>query len=69
MALTASSLEAGGDVEQLLRGLQLITVKLMHQGSTARAKPKCQDDVSITELGELMALLGEPLNVTVRWHD
>jgi hypothetical protein len=30
-----------GDVEQLLRGLWLITVELMHQGSTARVGPEC----------------------------
>jgi hypothetical protein len=31
----------GGDVEQLLRGLQLITVELMHQGLAVHARPEC----------------------------
>jgi hypothetical protein len=35
----------------------------MHQGSTVRAGPERQNDVGIIDLGELMALLGETLNV------
>jgi hypothetical protein len=55
-----------GDVVLLLRGLQLIVVELMHQGPTACAEPKCRDDVGIVDLGELVALLGEPPNVILK---
>jgi hypothetical protein len=49
----------GGDVEQLLHGIWLITADLVHQGLIVRAIPECQDDVGVTDLGELMAFLGE----------
>jgi hypothetical protein len=53
----------GGNVEQLLRGLWLIVTKLVHQALGAHAGPECQDDVSVADLGELVALLGETPNV------
>jgi hypothetical protein len=52
-----------GDVEQLLRGLWLIVAELMHQGPVVHAGPKCQDDIGIIDLGELVALAGKPSNV------
>jgi hypothetical protein len=53
----------GGNVYQLFRGLWLIPSELTHQGPTACAGPECRDDVSIIDLGELVAFLGEPSNV------
>jgi hypothetical protein len=53
----------GGDVKQLLCGLWLIVAELMHEGPTVHAGPKCQDEVSVTDLGELMALMVKLLNV------
>jgi hypothetical protein len=35
----------------------------MHQGTVVHVGPKCQDDVGIAGLGELVALLGKPSNV------
>jgi hypothetical protein len=32
-------------------------------GSASCVRPKCQDDIGVTDLRELMALLGEVLNV------
>jgi hypothetical protein len=55
-----------GDVDQLLHGLLLIAVELMHQGSTVCTEPECRDDVSVTDLGELVALLGETLDVILQ---
>jgi hypothetical protein len=40
-----------------------IAAELMHQGSAVRVRPECQDDIGITDLGELVALLRELLNV------
>jgi hypothetical protein len=37
--------------------------ELMNQGSTVRARPERQDDVSVTDLGELMTFLGETPDV------
>jgi hypothetical protein len=51
------------DVEQLLHSFRLVVAELMHQGSTVRAGPEHQDDVSVTNLGELMGFLGEMLDV------
>jgi hypothetical protein len=47
----------GCDVEELLRGLRLVTVELMHQDSAVRAVPECQDDIGVVDLGELVSLL------------
>jgi hypothetical protein len=52
-----------GNVKQLLRGLWLIMVELMHQGLAIHAKPECRDDVSVADFGELMALVGKLQNV------
>jgi hypothetical protein len=52
-----------GEVEQLLRGLRLIVAKLMHQGSAVHFRPERQNDIDVTDLGKLVTLLGEPLNV------
>jgi hypothetical protein len=53
----------GGDVKQLLCGLWLIAAELMHEGPTVHAGPKCRDEVSVPDLGELMALMVKLLNV------
>jgi hypothetical protein len=53
----------GGDVEELLRGLWLVTIEVMQQGSTIHVGSECQDDVGVVDLGELMTLLGEMPNV------
>jgi hypothetical protein len=53
----------GGNVEQLLHGLWLITAELMQQGLILCARPEFQDDVDVTHLGELVALPGECPNV------
>jgi hypothetical protein len=53
----------GGDVKQVLRGLWLIMAELMHQIPAVHAGPKCQDDIGIVDLGELVALAGKPSNV------
>jgi hypothetical protein len=37
--------------------------ELMHQGSTVHVGPEHQEDVDITDPGELMALLGEAPDV------
>jgi hypothetical protein len=50
---------SGGDVKQLLCGLQLITTKFMHKGLTISARPKCRDDVDVADLGEFVTLLGK----------
>jgi hypothetical protein len=52
-----------GDVEQLLRGLRLIVAKLMHQGSAVHFRPERQNDIDVTDLGKLVTLPGEPLDV------
>jgi hypothetical protein len=52
-----------GDIEHLLHGPWLIAAELMHQGSVVRVGPECRDDIGVTDLGELVALLREPLNV------
>jgi hypothetical protein len=59
----------GGDVEQLLCGLWLITTKVMHQGPTAGVGPESRDDVGVTDFGELVAFSGEPLNVILEGLD
>jgi hypothetical protein len=51
------------NVEQLLHSFRLVVAELMHQGSTVRAGPEHQDDVSVTDLGELMGFLGETPDV------
>jgi hypothetical protein len=48
----------GGDVEELLHDLWLVMTKLMHQGLAVHAGLEYRDDVGVTNLGELMALLG-----------
>jgi hypothetical protein len=53
----------GGDVEELLRGLWLVTAELMHDGSTVHAGQESWDDISITNFGELMTLSGETSDV------
>jgi hypothetical protein len=53
----------GGNVEQLLHGLWLIAAELMHQGSIVCARPFCQYDIGVADLGELVALSGETLDV------
>jgi hypothetical protein len=55
-----------GDVEQLLHGIWLITTELMHQGFVVCARPECRDDIGVADLGELMALLGETLDVILQ---
>jgi hypothetical protein len=52
-----------GDVDQLRCGLWLVMTELMHQGLAVRAGPKCRNDISVTDLVELVALAGKPLNV------
>jgi hypothetical protein len=52
-----------GNVEQLLRGLWLITAELMHQGSVVCAGPEHGDDVGIADLGKLVTLSRESPNV------
>jgi hypothetical protein len=46
----------GGNVEELLCGLWLVTAELMHQGSVVCAGLEHQDDVGVVDLGELMTL-------------
>jgi hypothetical protein len=48
-----------GDVEKLLRGLWLVTIELLHQGSAVCAGPECRNDVDVIDLGEFVILLGE----------
>jgi hypothetical protein len=55
-----------GDVEKLLRGLQLVTAKLMHQGSTVRVGLERRDDGGVADLGELMTLSGETSDVVLQ---
>jgi hypothetical protein len=52
-----------GNVEELLCGIWLVMAELMHQGSTVHVGPEHQEDVDITDPGELMALLGEAPDV------
>jgi hypothetical protein len=54
---------SGGNVKQLLCGLQLNMVEFMHYGLAAFAGPECWDDVGVTDLGEFIALLGESSDV------
>jgi hypothetical protein len=56
----------GGDVEQFFHGLRLVTAKLLDQGSVVCAGPERQDDVSVTELGEFVTLLGETPDVLLQ---
>jgi hypothetical protein len=53
----------GGDVEQLLHGLWLVMAELMHLGSIVHAGPECRDEVGVTNLGELVPLSEETLDV------
>jgi hypothetical protein len=53
----------GGNVEELLHSLWLVTAKLMHQGSVVHAGPEHRDDVGITDFGELVTFLGETPDV------
>jgi hypothetical protein len=53
----------GGDVEELLRALWLVTTELMHYGSIVHVRPQCWDDVDVAYLEEFMALLRETLDV------
>jgi hypothetical protein len=53
----------GGDVEELLHGLWLITANLMHQGSAVRAGPERQDGIGVTDFGDLMTLSRETPDV------
>jgi hypothetical protein len=53
----------GGNVEQLIHGLWLIAAELMHQALVVHAVPECRDDVGVTDLWELVALLGETPDV------
>jgi hypothetical protein len=52
-----------GDVENLLRGLWLVMVELMHQGSAVCAGLEHRNDVGIVDLWEFMTLLGETPDV------
>jgi hypothetical protein len=53
----------GGDDEELIRGLWLVMAELMHQGSIVCARLERRDHISIVDLGELVALLGETPDV------
>jgi hypothetical protein len=53
----------GGDVENLLRGLRLVTAELMHQGSIVSARPEHRNDISVADLGEFVTLSGETRDV------
>jgi hypothetical protein len=53
----------GGNVEELLRGLWLVTVELVHQGLAVCARPERRDDVDVTDLGEFVTLSGETPDV------
>jgi hypothetical protein len=50
---------SGGNVKQLLCDLRLIMTEFMYYGPAASARPECQDNISVTDLGEFMAVLGE----------
>jgi hypothetical protein len=49
----------GGDIKQLLGGVQLITANLMRQGVARCVGPEYQDEVGVGHPRELMALLRE----------
>jgi hypothetical protein len=53
----------GGNVQQLLCGLQLIMAEFMCEGSATTVGPEHRDGVSIANLEEFVALPGEPPNV------
>jgi hypothetical protein len=56
----------GGDVEELLRGLQFFVAELMHQGSTSRARRKRRYNISIAYLWEFVAFLEETFDVILQ---
>jgi hypothetical protein len=53
----------GGNVEELLNGLWLVTTELVHQGSTVCVRPERRDDVGVIDLGEFVTLLGEARDI------
>jgi hypothetical protein len=55
-----------GYVKEPLCGLWPVTTELMHQGSTVHVGPEHRDDIGIADIGELMALLGETLDVVLQ---
>jgi hypothetical protein len=56
----------GGDVEQLLRGLWLVTTELIHKDSVVHSGLERLDDVGTTDLGQLVTLLGETPDVNLQ---
>jgi hypothetical protein len=57
---------SGGDITKHLCGIWSVTAELVHQGSVVCAKPECQNDVGVTDLGEFITLFGETLDVVPR---
>jgi hypothetical protein len=52
-----------GNVEDLLHGLWLVAVEIMHLGSTVHVRPEHRDDVGVANLEELVTLSGETSDV------
>ena len=54
---------ASHDVEELLGGLRALTSQLVDQGLAGRPKQEGSDDVGIGDIGQLVALPREALDV------
>jgi hypothetical protein len=53
----------GGDVEEFLCGLWLVTTKLVYLGSIVYARPELRDDIDVADLVEFVTLLEEAPDV------
>jgi hypothetical protein len=54
---------AGGDVEELLGGPQTFLPQLVNQGLIGSPGQERADDIDISDVGQLITLLGETLDV------
>ena len=57
---------AGGDVEELLGGLQALTSQLVNQGLAGGPRQEGSYDVVAGDVGQLVALLGDAPNVPTK---
>ena len=57
---------AGGDVEELLGGLRTLTSQLVNQGLTGGPRQEGSYDISIDDVGQLIALPGEASDVSTK---
>jgi hypothetical protein len=56
----------GGNVEELLGGPWTFSPQLVNQGLIGSPRQECTNDVDISDVGQLIALLGETSDVVTK---